>query len=143
MIFAAMTTHTIFGTCLLIIGLSTAGFSQNYHTAFHSMRQLNTMLDSLETPHLRVSVDQPDKSVMKFRVFLSNPNSRRATISIRKKNDIYLYETISGREFATMYDFEQLEDGDYEVIVTGGREKVSTNISIHTETQVSREAVVH
>lgn len=138
-----MTTRIILGTCLLIIGLSTAGFAQNYHAAFRQMPQLNALLDSLEAPHLRVSVDQPDKAVMKFRVMLSNPNGHRATISIRKKNDIYLYETVSGREFASMYDFDQLEDGDYEVIVTGGKEKVSTSISIHTETQVNRQAVLH
>jgi len=138
-----MTTRTILGTGLLIFGLSTAGIAQNYHTAFHSMQKVNAMLDSLETPHLQLSVYQPDKNVMKFRIAFSNPNGRRATISIRKKDDVYLYENIAGQEYVSLYDFGQLEDGDYQVIVTGGKEKVSSSISIRTETQVSRQAVLH
>jgi len=138
-----MTTRTILGTCFLIIGLSTAGSAQNYHTSFHSMQKLNTLLDSLETPHLQLNVYQPDKNVMKFRIAFSNPNGRRATISIRKKDDVYLFESIAGQEYVSLYDFQQLEDGDYQVVVTGGKERVSTHITIRTETQVNRQAVLH
>ncbi|MBN9385539.1 MAG: hypothetical protein J0H74_32600 [Chitinophagaceae bacterium] len=138
-----MTTRTILGTCILIIGLSTAGFAQNYHAAIHSIQKVNALLDSLETPHLQLNVYQPDKSVMKFRIAFSNPNGRRATITIRKKDDVYFYENIAGQEYVSLYDFNQLEDGDYQVIVTGGRERVSSSISIHTETQVNRQAVLH
>src|SRR6187402_3540068 len=115
-----MTTRTILGTLVLTIGISMAGFSQNYHTAFRSMTQLNSLLDSLETPHLRISVQQPDKDVMKFRITFVNPLARRATITIRKKDDIYFYETVGDREYASLYDFNQLEDGDYQVVVVGG-----------------------
>jgi hypothetical protein len=138
-----MTTRTFLGTCLLIIGLSTCAQAQNFHTAFHSMRQVNNLLDSLEAPHLRVVVQQPDKKDMRFRISFSNPNSRHATIIIRKKDDIYFHENVAEQEYASMYDFNQLEDGDYQVVVVGGKEKVSTNISIHTETQVNRQAVLH
>jgi len=138
-----MTTRIILGICILITGLSTAGFAQNYHTAFHSMQKVNAMLDSLETPHLQLSVSQPDKNNMKFRIAFNNPNGRRATITIRKKDDVYFYENIAGQEYVSLYDFNQLEDGDYQVIVTGGKERVSTHISIHTETQVNRQAVVN
>jgi hypothetical protein len=138
-----MTTRTILGTCFLIIGLSIAGHAQNFHTVFHSMQKLSAMLDSLEAPHLRVNIEQPDKNNMKFRIAFSNPNGRRATITIRKKDDVYFYENIAGQEYASIYDFNQLEDGDYQVVVTGGKEKVCTSISIHTETQVSRQAVLH
>ncbi len=138
-----MTTRTILGTLVFTIGFTIAGFSQNYHPAFRSMAQLNTLIDSIETPHLRVSVQQPDKDVMKFRISFVNPNARRATITIRKKDDIYFYETIADREYASLYDFDQLEDGDYQVVVTGGKEKVSASISIRTRTQVDRQAQVH
>ena len=138
-----MKTRTILGTGLLIFGLSTAGIAQNYHTAFHSLQNVNALLDYLETPHLLLSVCQPDKSVMKFRIAFSNPNGRRATITIRKKDDVYFYENVAGQEYVSLYDLGQLEDGDYQVIVTGGKERVSSRISIHTETQVSREVTVH
>jgi len=136
-------TRTILGTCALIIGLSTAGSAQNFHAAFLSKKTINAMHDSLETPHLRVVVDQPDKTVMKFRIAFSNPNGRRATITIRKKDDIYFYEHVGDHEYASIYDFNQLEDGDYQVVVIGGKEKVCTNISIRTETQINRQAVLH
>ena len=138
-----MTTRTFFGTCLLIIGLSTSAQAQNFHTVFHSIQQVNALLDSLEAPHLQLVVQQPDKNNMKFRIAFFNPNSRHATIIIRKKDDIYFHENVAGQEYASMYDFNQLEDGDYQVVVVGGKEKVSTNISIHTETQVNRQAVLH
>ena len=138
-----MTTRTILTTLVFTIGFTIAGFSQNYHTAFRSMAQMSTLLDSLETPHLRVVVQQPDKDVMKFKITFMNPNARRATITIRKKDDIYFYETVGDREYASLYDFNQLEDGDYQVVVVGGKEKVSASISIRTQTQVNREAIVH
>jgi hypothetical protein len=138
-----MTTRTFLGTCLIIIGLSTSAQAQNFHTVFHSIQQVNALLDSLETPHLQLVVQQPDKNNMKFRIAFFNPNSRHATIIIRKKDDIYFHENVAGQEYASMYDFNQLEDGDYQVVVVGGKEKVSTNISIHTETQVNRQAVLH
>jgi len=138
-----MTTRTFLGTCLIIIGLSTSAQAQNFHTVFHSIQQVNALLDSLETPHLQLVVQQPDKNNMKFRIAFFNPNSRHATIIIRKKDDIYFHENVAGQEYASMYDFNQLEDGDYQVVVVGGKEKVSTSISIHTETQVNRQAVLH
>ena len=138
-----MTTRTFLGTCLIIIGLSAAAQAQNFHTVFHSIQQVNALLDSLETPHLQLVVQQPDKNNMKFRIAFFNPNSRHATIIIRKKDDIYFHENVAGQEYASMYDFNQLEDGDYQVVVVGGKEKVSTSISIHTETQVNRQAVLH
>lgn len=138
-----MTTRTILGTLIFIIGFSIAGSSQNFHPAFRSMAQLNGLLDSLETPHLRVSIQQPDKDIMKFRISFVNPNARRATITIRKKDDVYFFETIGDREYASMYDFNQLEDGDYQVVVIGGKEKVSASISIRTRTQINRQAQVH
>ena len=138
-----MTTRTFLGTCLLIIGLSTYAQAQNFHAVFHSIQQVNALLDSLEAPHLQLVVQQPDKNNMKFRIAFFNPNSRHATIIIRKKDDIYFHENVAGQEYASMYDFNQLEDGDYQVVVVGGKEKVSTNISIHTETQVNRQAILH
>jgi len=137
------TARTFFGTFFLLSILSAAGHAQSFHPAFHSMQRLNTMLDSLETPHLQVEVAQPDKSNMKFRIDVYNPNSRRSVLTIRKKGEVILYEHISVEKYASLYDLTQLEDGDYQVEVKGGKEKVCTNISIRTETQVNRKAILY
>ena len=140
-----MTTRTLFGTIFLIAAFSVNSFAQKFHPSIqlHFTQKLNAMLDSIETPHLRVNIQQPDKNEMKFRIDIANPHGRRTSITIRKKDDIYLYENVSSPIYVSMYDFNQMEDGDYQVIVTGGKEKVCTNISIHTETQVSRQVTLH
>jgi len=140
-----MTTRTLFGTIILIVAFSAQGFSQSFRPTIRLQfaQRLNALLDSIETPHLRVNIQQPDKSNMKFRIDVTNPNGRRAVITIRKKDDVYMSENIPGPVYASVLDFSQMEDGDYQVVVIGGKEKVCTNISIHTETQVNRQAVLH
>jgi hypothetical protein len=100
------------------------------------------MLDSLAAPHLQVHISQPDKNNMKFRIVISNPVSRYITITIKRQNDIYFSEMIATADYENIYDLNQLEDGNYQVQITGGKEKVLKNISIHTQTQVSRQALV-
>jgi hypothetical protein len=140
-----MTTRTLFGTIILIVAFSAQSFSQSFRPTIRLQfaQRLNALLDSIETPHLRVNIQQPDKSNMKFRIDVTNPNGRRAVITIRKKDDVYMSENIPGPVYASVLDFSQMEDGDYQVVVIGGKEKVCTNISIHTETQVNRQAVLH
>ena len=140
-----MTTRTLFGTIILIVAFSAQSFSQSFRPTIRLQfaQRLNALLDSIETPHLRVNIQQPDKSNMKFRIDVTNPNGRRAVITIRKKDDVYMSENIPGPAYASVLDFSQMEDGDYQVVVIGGKEKVCTNISIHTETQVNRQAVLH
>ena len=140
-----MTTRTLFGTIILIVAFSAQSFAQSFHPTIRLQfaQRLNALLDSMETPHLRVNIQQPDKTNMKFRIDVANPNGRRAVITIRKKEDVYMSESVSGPVYVSMLDFTQMEDGDYQIIVVGGKEKVCTNLSIHTETQVNRQAVLH
>jgi len=123
---------------------STPVFSQtqSFHPAIHAVKEMNGMLDSLASPHLQVNISQPDKSNMKFRIAVSNPVGRYITITIKKQNDIYFSEMIGAAAYENIYDLNQLEDGNYEVQISGGKERVVRNISIHTQTQVSRQALV-
>lgn len=100
------------------------------------------MLDSLAIQHLEVYISQPDKNNMKFRIAVSNPVSRYITITIKRQNDIYFSEMIATANYENIYDLNQLEDGNYQVQITGGKERVLKNISIHTSRQVSRQAMV-
>ncbi|MBN8856323.1 MAG: hypothetical protein J0H07_30980 [Sphingobacteriales bacterium] len=140
-----MKTHTLITTIILIVAFSAQSFAQSFHPTIRLQfaQRLNALLDSIETPHLRVNIQQPDKNNMKFRIDVSNPNGRHAVITIRKKEDIYMSESVSGPVYASLLDFSQMEDGDYQIIVAGGKERVCTNLSIHTETQVNRQVVLH
>jgi hypothetical protein len=149
-----MTPRTLFGTIILVVSFSAQSFAQSFHPTIRLQfaQRLNALLDSMETsprpdsvetPHLRVNIQQPDKANMRFRIDVSNPNCRHALITIRKKDDVYMSESISGPVYASMLDFSQMEDGDYQIVVAGGKEKICTNLSIHTETQVNRQVVVH
>jgi hypothetical protein len=167
-----MTTRTLLGTIILIVSISAQSFAQSFHPTIRLQfaQRLNTLLDSLEvsrivdsmeksyilsslesshlldsieTPHLRVNIRQPDKANMKFRIDVSNPIGRHAFITIRKKDDVYMSETIPGHVYVSMLDFSQMEDGDYQIIVAEGKERVCTNLTIHTETKVNRQAILH
>jgi hypothetical protein len=129
---------------MTLSSLSTPVFSQaqSYHPVIRSVKEVNSILDSMAAPHLQVHISQPDKNNMKFRIVISNPVSRYITITIKKQNDIYFSEMIATTDYENIYDLNQLEDGNYQVQIMGGKEKVLKNISIHTQTQVSRQALV-
>ena len=92
--------------------------------------------------HLQVSVIQQDNS-MKFRVAILNPVSRTATISIQRGNDELFSESLRRGTYENIFDMNQLEDGNYTIIVTGGKERVIRNIAIHTETRTDRQVTLN
>ena len=126
----------------LFSSLSAFSQTQSFHPAIRAVKEVNTLLDSLAMPHLQVNIAQLDKNNMKFRIAVSNPVSRYITITIKKQNDIYFSEMITTANYENVYDLNQLEDGNYQVQVIGGKEKVLKNIRIQTSTQVNREALV-
>ncbi|HEX9512958.1 MAG TPA: hypothetical protein VF939_20855 [Puia sp.] len=123
---------------------STPVFSQtqSFHPAIRSVKGVSTLLDSLSIQHLQVNISQPDRNNMKFRIVVANPVSRYITITIKKQNDVYFSEMIATANYENIYDLNQLEDGNYQVQITGGKERILKNISIHTSTQINREALV-
>ena len=123
---------------------STSAFSQtqSFHPAIRAVKEVNTLLDSMAMPHLQVNISQLDKNNMKFRIAVSNPVSRYIIITIKKQSDVYFSEMISTATYENVYDLNQLEDGNYQIQVIGGKERVLKNIHIQTSTQVSREALV-
>ena len=123
---------------------SASAFSQtqSFHPAIRAVKEVNNLLDSLTMQHLQVNISQLDKNNMKFRIAVSNPVSRYITITIKKQNDIYFSEMITTATYENVYDLNQLEDGNYQVQVIGGKERILKNIRIQTSTQVNREALV-
>lgn len=89
---------------------------------------------------MQVSISQPDRQNMKFHIAILNPAARSVTITIQRKDDLLFTETITNDRYENIYDLDQLEDGNYLITVRGGKEKFTRNISIHTETNVNRQA---
>lgn len=116
--------------------------TQSFHPAIRSVKGVSTLLDSMSMQHLQVNISQPDKNNMKFRIAVSSPVSHHITITIKKQNDVYFSEMIATANYENVYDLNELEDGDYQVQIIGGKERVLKTISIHTSTQISREALV-
>jgi hypothetical protein len=95
------------------------------------------------TAHMQVSVRQMDPSSMKFRVAVFNPFNKPATIMICKGQDVLYIETGVRNDYQNLFNLEQLEDGVYQIKITTGKETISKDINIHTETTTDREAQVN
>ena len=95
------------------------------------------------TAHIQVSVRQMDPSSMKFRVAVFNPFNKPATITICKGGDVLYVEGGVRNDYQNLFNLEQLEDGIYQIKITSGKETISKDINIHTETTTDREALVN
>ncbi|GGB03052.1 hypothetical protein [Puia dinghuensis] len=113
-------------------------FSQNYHYKVATAAQCNALDSIVAAAHLQVSIRQMDSSSMRFRITIQNPNQHAVSISIHHGNDI-LFEDIAGKApYDYVYNLSDLEDGDYLIVVSSGKEKISRNIRIQTDTRVDR-----
>ena len=95
------------------------------------------------TAHMQVSVRQMDPSSMKFRVAVFNPFNKPATISICRGEDVLYIEGGVRNDYQNLFNLEQLEDGIYQIKITSGKETISKDINIHTETTTDREVRVN
>jgi hypothetical protein len=95
------------------------------------------------TAHVQVSVRQMDPSSMKFRVAVFNPFNKPATISICRGEDVLYIENGVRGVYQNLFNLDQLEDGVYQIKITSGKETISKEINIHTETTTDREARVN
>jgi hypothetical protein len=95
------------------------------------------------TAHIQVSVRQMDPNSMKFRVAVFNPFTKGATITICRGEDVLYTESGVRGEYQNLFNLDQLEDGNYQIIITSGKETISKDINIHTQTTTDREARVN
>lgn len=125
---------------IALVFISFAASAQSYHQPIR-VDQFNQqgIPDSSSVAHLEISVRQSEGSSMKFRVVVINPFTRPATITISRGDDILYTENGVRGEYQNLFNLDQLEDGDYQIVVTSGKEKVRKDISIHTETRTDRQ----
>jgi hypothetical protein len=120
---------------------ATAAFSQNYH---HKMplSQIAGALDSVAAPQLQVSVQQLTGDGMKFRIAVMDAAEHTVLLTI-KGGDEVLYDRALGKApFESVFNLSDLEDGDYQLLISCGKEKIVKTIHIQTQTRVDRRISV-
>ncbi|HEY4289007.1 MAG TPA: hypothetical protein VGN00_18015 [Puia sp.] len=122
---------------LFVISNTTS--AQSYHRPIRHIEKYSNVTDSSEMPRLKMSIQQQDKANLKYRITVLNPLGRAMSISILKNEDVLFSENTSGDQYFNLFNFSQLEDGDYKVIVFNGKERVTKSIHLHSETTVDRE----
>lgn len=116
--------------------------AQSYHHKITVDQNVKTMLDSTDELHLQVSLHKMDNDNMKFRLTALNPASRYMIITIQKGDDVLYNQSVRSDSFDNVFDFSSLDDGDYRLMVSNGKERISKNIQIETATHVDRELSV-
>ncbi len=119
-----------------------AAFSQNYH---HKMplSQIAGALDSVAAPQLQVSIQQLTGDGMKFRVAVMDDADHAVFITITGGDDVLYSRTIGKAPFEGVFNLSDLEDGNYQLLVSCGKERVTKTVHIQTQTKVDRRLSVN
>ena len=124
---------------LSLFAISNSASAQSYHRPIRHIEQYSNVADSSEMPRLKMSIQQQDKANLKYRIAVLNPLGRAMSISILKNDDVLFSENTSGDQYFNLFNFSQLEDGDYKVIVYNGKERITKSIHLRSETMVDRQ----
>jgi hypothetical protein len=91
---------------------------------------------------LQVTIRQTNAGEMKFRITIVNPNDHPVSISIHHGHDL-LFEDLTGKPtYDNVFNLSDLEDGDYIIQISSGKEKITRTIRIQTETKIDRQLTV-
>ena len=81
-------------------------------------------------------VIMPEKAGIAFRIFIQNIERKRIELKISHKDLGLLVDTsFTEEQFNCRYNFDQVEDGYYQVIIVNGKERVIRDIEINTVTK--------
>lgn len=123
-----MQTKFIFIIALLF---SVAGFSQQ---SFYTVTTNDSKLPGKESI-LNVSII-PDQESTAFSLFVQNEEGRKIQLQISHQEYGLLVDTVfENTDYKCRYNFEQVEDGRYEVTLINGKQRVTKNIEINTVTR--------
>lgn len=140
-----MLTRNLAVAILSVFSIGTSVSAQSYHRPIrHIEKYSSTIVDSSsEASHLQLNIQQQDKATAKFKVAVLNPTGRNMSISIIKNDDVLFSENAVGDQYFNVFNFTELEDGDYKVIVFNGKERIIKNIHLATSTTVDRQISVN
>jgi hypothetical protein len=123
-----MQTKFIFIIALLF---SVAGFSQQ---SFYTVTTNDSKLPG-KGSILNVSII-PDQESTAFSLFVQNEEGRKIQLQISHQEYGLLVDTVfENTDYKCRYNFEQVEDGRYEVTLINGKQRVTKNIEINTVTR--------
>jgi hypothetical protein len=138
-----MITRTIYAVqafaILSLFVITNSASAQSYHRSIRHIERYSIVADSSEVARLQMSIQQQDKANLKYRIAVLNPLGRAMSISILKNDDVLFSENASGDQYFNLFNFSQLEDGDYKVVVFNGKERITKSIHLHSETMVDRQ----
>ncbi|MGZ8558558.1 MAG: hypothetical protein ACXWWC_09505, partial [Chitinophagaceae bacterium] len=78
----------------------------------------------------------PEKTGTAFRLFVQNAERKKIELKISHKDLGLLVDTsFTDEQFNCRYNFEQVEDGYYQLIIVTGKERVIWDIEINTVTK--------
>lgn len=116
-------------------------FPQRYVTKIKYTDTAEATSSPIST-HLQATICQPDKEEMKFRISISNPSTRSVVVTIVKGNDEFFSAVVKANEYVNTYNMSEVEDGDYTIIISNGKERVRKQISISTVTAINRQVEI-
>ena len=93
--------------------------------------------------HLEVSIHPVTENGMKFRITVQNPDDHMVHITITRNEDIFYDQLIGRAPFENIFDLSDLEDGNYEIHVSCGKERITRLIHIQTDTRVDRQITLN
>jgi hypothetical protein len=119
-----------------------AAHSQKDH---HKMplSQIAGALDAVATPQLQVSIQQLTSDGMKFRVAVMDDADHAIFITITGGDDVLYSRTLGKAPLESVFNLSELEDGNYQLSVSCGKEKVTKTFRIQTQTKVDRRLSVN
>jgi len=139
------TFYAIQATALIsFFAISGPASAQSYHHPIRHVAKYSAVVDSVnESAHLQLSIVQVDKAGLKFRVSVLNPVGRNMSINIFRNDDVLFSDNASGDQYFNLFNLDQLEDGEYKVVVFNGKERVVKNIRLQTATKVDRQISIN
>jgi len=124
------------------IFISVAATAQPYNQPNERSAEQITA-DPVRPAHIQVNVQQQEISGLKFNVTVVNPFAKSASILIYKGRDIlYVLDGVKG-QYKTIFNLNELEDGNYKIVVVSGKESITKDINIHTTETTDREVVIN
>jgi len=139
------TFYAIQATALIsFFAITSPASAQSYHHPIRHIAKYSAVVDSVnESAHLQLSVVQVDKAGLKFRVTVLNPAGRNMSINILRNDDVLFSDNASGDQYFNLFNLDQLEDGEYKVVVFNGKERIVKNIRLQTATTVDRQISIN
>jgi len=78
----------------------------------------------------------PEKVGTAFRLIVQNPEKKRIEVKISHRElGLLVDSSFTEEQFNCRYNFDQVEDGYYQVTFINGKERVTRNIEINTVTR--------